>query len=99
MFLLNVGVTVIMSEGAFYLCGITRDPATPKGKKIALAAVCCGLADVIISFVSFNMIMFLYRLYYELWYIVMYLLISGFLYTVLAVPFGIRLGIRLKAVH
>ena len=99
MSLLNVGVTVIMSEGAFYICGITRDSAAPKGKKIALAAVCCGLADVVISFVSFNMIMFLYRLYYELWYIVMYLLISGFLYTVLAVPFGIRLGMRLKAVH
>lgn len=99
MSLLNVGVTVIMSEGAFYLCGITRNPAVPDRKKIALAAVCCGMADVIISFVSFNMIMFLYRLYYELWYIVMYLLISGFLYTVLAVPFGIRLGMRLKAVH
>lgn len=99
MSLLNVGITVIMSEGALYLCGITRDPAVPKGKKIALAAVCCGLADVVISFVSFNMIMFLYRLYYEFWYIVMYLLISGFLYTVLAVPFGIRLGMRLKAVH
>ncbi|MCK5509574.1 MAG: hypothetical protein KAI50_13760 [Desulfobacterales bacterium] len=99
MSLLNVGVTVIMSEGAFYLCGITRNPAAPDRKKIALAAICCGLADVVISFVSFNMIMFLYRLYYEFWYIVMYLLISGFLYTVLAVPFGIRLGMRLKAVH
>ncbi len=99
MSLLNVGVTVIMSEGAFYICGITRYAAASKGKKIALAAVCCGLADVVISFVSFNMIMFLYRLYYETWYIVMYLLISGFLYTVLAVPFGIRLGMRLKAVH
>ena len=99
MSLLNVGVTVIMSEGAFYFCGITRNPAAPDRKKIALAAVCCGLADVVISFVSFNMIMFLYRLYYEFWYIVMYLLISGFLYTVLAVPFGIRLGMRLKAVH
>ena len=99
MSLLNVGVTVIMSEGAFYLCGITRNPAAPDRKKIALASVCCGLADVVISFVSFNIIMFLYRLYYEFWYIVMYLLISGFLYTVLAVPFGIRLGMRLKTVH
>ena len=99
MSLLNVGVTVILSEGAFYLCGITRNSAAPDRKKIAFAAVCCGLADVVISFVSFNMIMFLYRLYYEFWYIVMYLLISGFLYTVLAVPFGIRLGIRLKTVH
>jgi len=99
MSLLNVGITVIMSEGAFYICGITRTETGLKGKRIAVTAIICGLADVVISLVSFNIVMFLYRLYYDSWYIAMYLLISGFFYTVLAVPFGIRLGLRLKSVH
>jgi len=99
MSILNVGVTVTMSESAFYICGITRSKTSLNGKRIAFAAVTCGLADVVISFVSFNVIMFLYRLYYDFWYIAMYLLISGFLYTTLAVPFGVRLGLRLKAVY
>ena len=99
MSILNVGVTVVMSEAAFYICGITRSKTSLNGKRIAFAAVTCGLADVVISFVSFNVIMFLYRLYYDFWYIAMYLLISGFLYTALAVPFGVRLGLRLKAVY
>lgn len=99
MSILNVGVTLIMSEGAFYICGITRAGTSLNVKRIAFAAVTCGLADVVISFVWFNMHMFLYRLYYDFWYIAIYLLISGFLYTAIAVPFGIRLGLRLKAVY
>ena len=99
MSMLNVGVTLIMSEGAFYICGITRAGTSLNVKRTAFAAVTCGLADVVISFVWFNMYMFLYRLYYDLWYITIYLLISGFLYTAIAVPFGIRLGLRLKAVY
>jgi hypothetical protein len=99
MSILNVGVTVIMSEAAFYICGITRAGTSLNVKRIAFAAVTCGLADVVISFVWFNMHMFLYRLYYDFWYIAIYLLIGGFFYTALAVPFGIRLGLRLKAVY
>ena len=99
MSMLNVGVTVIMSEGAFYICGITRAGTSLNVKRTAFAAVTCGLADVVISFVWFNMHMFLYRLYYDFWYIAIYLLIGGFFYTAVAVPFGIRLGLRLKAVY
>lgn len=66
-------------------------------KQVFLTAVILGVTDAFLSFVFFNLSMFFYRLYYATWYLAAYLVIDGFLFTLIAVPFGFRLGGRLKA--
>lgn len=76
-----------------------RAVAPPSGysrKRILVAAVVLGIADAFLSFVLFNLSMFFYRLYYATWYLAAYLLIDGFCFTLIAVPFGFKLGSRLK---
>lgn len=85
-------------EGVVYLLGISKGREDVGRNQIILAAVALGLADTYLSFVFFNLSMLFYRLYYANWYIGIYLIINGFLFTLLAVPFGFRLGRRLKAV-
>lgn len=85
-------------EGAVYLLGITKGEQAFDKRQIMLTAVFLGLADTYLSFVFFNLSMLFYRLYYANWYIGTYLVVNGFLFTVLAVPFGFRLGKRLKGV-
>ncbi len=84
-------------EGAVYLSGISRGKEFDR-RRIALAAFILAIADTCLSFVFFNLSMLFYRLYYANWYIGTYLIINGFLFTLLAVPLGFRLGNRLKAV-
>jgi hypothetical protein len=67
-------------------------------KKVIWAAFVFGLADAFLCYVSFNITIFFYRLFYAQWYLVACILISGFLYTFIAVPMGIKLGDRLKKV-
>ena len=57
-----------------------------------------ALADALLAFVSLNMSMFFFRLFYADWYIWMYVTVSGFLYTLIAVPLGIRIGTGLRRV-
>ncbi len=85
-------------EGAVYLSGISRGKEKFDRCRIALVALILALADTYLSFVFFNLSMLFYRLYYANWYIGVYLVVNGFLFTLLAVPFGFRLGNRLKAV-
>lgn len=81
--------------------GIERTDALGERKmstgRIVLAATVLGLVDVFLSFISFNLNMFLYRLHYAAWYMAVYLAVNGFLLTFIAVPFGFKLGNRLKA--
>ncbi len=97
-------------EAAVYLSGLTRRdaasvdlPATVVSqpvfnrRQVLLAAVVLGVTDMFLSFVFFNLSMFFYRLYYATWYVGAYLVIDGFLFTLIAVPFGFKLGSRLKA--
>ncbi len=85
-------------EGAVYLSGISRGKEKFDRRRIALVAFILAIADTGLSFVFFNLSMLFYRIYYANWYIGTYLIINGFLFTLLAVPFGFRLGNRLKAV-
>jgi hypothetical protein len=96
--LLNIGVSAILLEAAFYLAGITKGNRELRNKQILIAMLTCGLADTVIGFVSLNLYMLLYRLYYATWFITMYLIIGGFIYTAIAVPFGFKLGKRLRMV-
>lgn len=88
----------VVLEGAVYLSGISKESRNFSKRRIMVAAVTLGLADAYLSFVSFNLSMLFYRLYYANWYIGIYIVINGFLFTFLAVPFGFSLGKRLRAV-
>ena len=96
--LLDMGVSAIFLEAAFYLAGITKGDCDLGNKQILIAMSTCGLADMVIGFVSLNIFMLFYRLYYATWFIAMYLIIGGFIYTAIAVPFGFKLGKSLRMV-
>jgi hypothetical protein len=91
--LLYYPTMAVVLESAAWLSGITRGTHPPR---ILVCAVTFGLGDALLSLVFFNLSMFFYRLYYAGWYIGAYALINGFGFTCLAVPFGFRLGRRLK---
>jgi len=86
----------ITLESALYLTGITRGIKLEDRK--VLLGINLGIADTLNAYVSFNLMMFLYRLFYADWYIIMNLTISGFIYTFIGVLLGITLGKKLKKV-
>ncbi|MBU4372909.1 MAG: hypothetical protein KJ714_00405 [Euryarchaeota archaeon] len=86
----------IMLEAALYLTGITRGIKLEERR--VLLGINLGVADALNSYVSFNLTMCLYRLFYADWYIITHLAISGFLYTFIGVLLGITLGKKLKKV-
>lgn len=91
--LLYYPTMAVVLEGAAWLSGMTR---RPHSQRVLVCAVVFGLGDALLSLVFFNLSMFFYRLYYAGWYITAYAMINGFGFTCLAVPFGFRLGRRLK---
>ncbi|MDP2767380.1 MAG: hypothetical protein Q8O41_08020, partial [Candidatus Methanoperedens sp.] len=86
----------ITLEAALYLTGITRGIKIEERR--VLLGINLGIADTLNAYVSFNLYMFLYRLFYADWYIIMTLTISGFVYTFIGVLLGITLGKKLKKV-
>ncbi len=92
----------VILELAFYFAGIFNMQScnSPSENKLSIiySAFIISCADALLSFVSLNMTMFFYRLYYDNWYLWLYTAVSGFLYTFIAVPFGIRTGNSLKKV-
>ncbi len=94
--LLSYGFQVIALEAALYLTGITRGIKLEEKK--VLLSFNLGVADALSSYVSFNLFIFLYRLFYADWYIIMNIAISGFVYTFIGVLLGITLGKKLRKV-
>ncbi|MFH0904061.1 MAG: hypothetical protein V1854_02585 [Methanobacteriota archaeon] len=94
--MISYGFQAVALEAALYLTGITRGIKI-EDRKISLS-INLGMADVLSSYVSFNLFMFMYRLFYADWYIIMNLTISGFIYTFIGVLLGITLGKKLKKV-
>jgi hypothetical protein len=86
----------ITLEAALYLTGITRGIKLEDRK--VLLGINLGIADTLNAYVSFNLMMFLYRLFYADWYLIMNLTINGFVYTYIGVLLGITLGKKLKKV-
>ncbi len=60
-----------------------------------MLALSLGLADAAGTFVSMELMMFFYRLYYADWYIWLYVLVSGFLYSAVGSLMGSRIGKKL----
>jgi hypothetical protein len=102
--IIHTALTATCLEGAFHLLGLTQKGSDARKlngqtspRRVYAAAFVLGLTDVYLSFTFFNLSMFFYRLYYAAWYLTLYLVVNGFLFTFIAVPFGFRLGSRLKA--
>jgi hypothetical protein len=93
---LSYGFQAVALEAALYLTGITRGVKI-EDRKISLG-INLGVADTLSSYVSFNLFIFMYRLFYADWYIIMNLTINGFVYTFIGVLLGIVLGKKLKKV-
>lgn len=93
-------------ELALYGVGLTRPSGlqskltSPRGfsKEVFLLALFCAVADVVASYVNFQGIIFLYRLYYASWYIAFYLLVSGLFYTAVGACLGVILGHKLQKI-
>jgi len=96
VFLISYGFQAVALEAALYLTGITRGIKI-EDRKISLG-INLGVADALSSYVSFNLFIFMYRLFYADWYIIMNLTINGFVYTFIGVLLGIVLGKKLKKV-
>ncbi len=96
VFLISYGFQAVALEAALYLTGITHGIKI-EDRKISLG-INLGVADALSSYVSFNLFIFMYRLFYADWYIMMNLTINGFVYTFIGVLLGIVLGKKLKKV-
>lgn len=96
VFLISYGFQAVALEAALYLTGITRGKKL-EDRKISLG-INLGAADALSSYVSFNLFIFMYRLFYANWYVIMNLTINGFVYTFIGVLIGISLGKKLKKV-
>lgn len=99
--LLAYGTNALLLEILLYGSGLYRylqsaDAATGlKWRQIALLAIVCGVADSLKSYVTLQGLSVLYRMYYADWYIYLLLIVNGFLYTIIGVVCGTRLGSRL----
>jgi len=93
---ITLSVSAVILEVMMYTAGITGKNPDPENR--LRVGIVCGIADMISGYVSFNVWMVLYRLFYSNWYIIANILIDGFLYTFIGAWFGISLGNRLKKV-
>lgn len=93
---ITLSVSAVILEVMMYTAGITGKNPDPENR--LRVGIVCGIADMISGYVSFNVWMVLYRLFYSNWYIIANILIDGFLYTFIGAWFGISLGNRLKTV-
>ncbi len=93
---ITLSVNAILLELMLYAGGITGKNPAPENR--FRMGIICGLADMVSGYVSFNVWMVLYRLFYSEWYIIANILIDGFLYTFIGAWFGVSLGNRLKKV-
>lgn len=94
---LNYAVYIAVVETALYLSGFYRKKEITGPYKV-FVCVLMGLADMGITFVNLEQIMFFYRLYYADWFIGLYAVVNGLLYSTIGSWLGIRIGERLRQV-
>ena len=98
VFLISYSVNAIALEFMLYAVGMTRGNVIGGYAGRIRTGFVCATADALSQYVSFNVWMVLYRLFYSDWYIRANILIDGFLYTFIGAWLGINLGNRLKKV-
>lgn len=103
--LLSATSVAVVLETMLFLAGFTRSRESTGSEALSwnrrrlfrLAGV-CGVAQVINLFVGFNLMMFLYRLYYADWYLAAYFVVCGLGYTAGGAVLGVKLGLQLRRV-
>lgn len=101
--MLSTTAEALILEASLYLSGATRGreghvETTWGRRRLALIALVCGIGQTIDSYIGFNLMMFLSRLYYAGWYITTYLIVCGLGYSALGAYAGGRLGLQLRKV-
>ncbi len=94
---LNYAVYIAVLETVLYGSGFYRKREIT-GVYKAFVCVLMGAADMGITFVNLEQIMFFYRLYYADWFIGLYAVVNGLLYSTIGSWLGIRIGERLRQV-
>lgn len=98
--LVSASVHIVALEIAGYLTGLTRGGVLSRvamGEKRGLwgPAFALGVSSAITTWIDFQISMELLRLFFAKWYIALDMLVNGFLYTVIGVRIGARLGCAL----
>jgi hypothetical protein len=101
---LSYGVNAFLLELVLAGSGFTAATLPPNpigrfsGRRMAMLAAACAVADTVATYVTMQGMAVLYRLYFADWYIWMVMAVNGFLYTIIGAACGAVLGNRLSGV-
>lgn len=102
--LLSYGMHALLLETLFYLTGFyTKGVVSGRQtgfslRQMLIAALVCGIADGVASYVVIQSMAFLYRMYYAEWYIYAVMLVNGLVYASVGAACGMLLGRKLTGV-
>lgn len=91
----GLAVHAVLLESVLYATGWTGFVVRTRRLPLLALAISCGLADVVVTYVNMELMIFFYRLFYADWYIALYVLLNGLLYSSIGAWLGVRVGDRL----
>ncbi len=94
---LNYAVYIGILETMLYVSGFYRGTEITKSR-LLLTALLTGIADMAITFLNLEQLMFFYRLYYADWFIGLFVIVNGLVYSSLGAFLGMKLGKKLSGV-
>ncbi len=94
---LNYAVYIGILETVLYASGFYRGEDISK-TRLLLTALLAGVADMAITFLNLEQLMFFYRLYYADWFIGLFVIVNGLVYSSLGAFLGMKLGKKLSGV-
>ncbi len=94
---LNYAVYIGILETVLYASGFYRGEEISK-TRLLLTALLAGVADMAITFLNLEQLMFFYRLYYADWFIGLFVIVNGLVYSSLGAFLGMKLGKKLSGV-
>ncbi len=98
--ILFTGSTIAFREILLFSMGVTKmTPSVDYIPPIVPMMFALGMADAMSTFTSLTLHAVFYRLFYADWYIALNVVVTGFLYTVIGVFWGRKLGRNLRKVH
>ena len=101
--LVYLGSSVVLTEGALWIGGVTRGRGilSRPGAGLVSAlyvALLVGLANAAVQYATYCLNISLYRLYFADWFIMLAVIVDGFLYAALGAVPGVKLGLRLRRI-
>ena len=94
---LNYAVYIGVLETVLYASGFYRGEEITR-TRLWLTALLAGVADMAITFLNLEQLMFFYRLYYADWFIGLFVIVNGLVYSSLGAFLGMKLGKKLSGV-